>query len=126
MLTIASAKFCANSFAPYLDDTWKPTPKRTLSLGLRYENTRPWEDQTGRLFTVFIPYFGARRRCWIRAAIPYSCAREPTIPTRASACVGRTSPWRDNSDFAPRIGIACSPTVPRNHRSTPSERLCFT
>jgi len=36
---IASVQFRATSFAVYVDDVWKVTPKLTLSLGLRYENT---------------------------------------------------------------------------------------
>jgi len=43
---IASVRFRATSFSVYFDDVWKVTPKLTLSLGLRYENTPPWEDQT--------------------------------------------------------------------------------
>src|SRR5260370_12133618 len=38
---LASVQFRATSFAVYVDDVWKVTPKLTLSLGLRYENTRP-------------------------------------------------------------------------------------
>ena len=37
----------------YVDDVWKITPKLTLSLGLRYENTPPWTDQSGNLMTVY-------------------------------------------------------------------------
>ena len=41
---IASVQFRQTSFAVYFDDVWKITPKLTLSLGLRYENTPPWTD----------------------------------------------------------------------------------
>src|SRR6266481_2043859 len=54
---IASVQFRATSFAVYFDDVWKVTPKLTLSLGLRYENTPPWEDKSGNLTTVFFNAF---------------------------------------------------------------------
>jgi outer membrane receptor protein involved in Fe transport len=54
---IASVQFRATSFALYFDDVWKLTPKVTLSLGLRYENTPPWEDISGNLVTVFFNAF---------------------------------------------------------------------
>jgi len=54
---IAAAQFRATSFAVYLDDVWKLTPQLTVSLGLRYENTPPWEDISGNLTTVFYNAF---------------------------------------------------------------------
>ena len=39
-----------------MDDTWKITPKLTLSLGLRYELTPPFYDTSGDLFTVYLPH----------------------------------------------------------------------
>src|SRR5262249_41720774 len=35
----------STSFALYLDDTWKITPKLTINIGLRYENTPPYHDK---------------------------------------------------------------------------------
>src|SRR5262249_39064958 len=53
----AAVQFRSTSFALYFDDIWKITPKVTLSLGLRYENTPPWEDISGNLVTVFYNAF---------------------------------------------------------------------
>jgi hypothetical protein len=39
----------------FIDDTWKVTPKLTLSLGLRYELTPPFTNTKGDYFTVKIP-----------------------------------------------------------------------
>ena len=39
----------------FIDDTWKVTPKLTLSLGLRYELTPPFTNTLGDYFTVEIP-----------------------------------------------------------------------
>jgi hypothetical protein len=41
---LAAGDFKANSLAFYLDDTYKVTPKLTLSLGLRWEAVQPWKD----------------------------------------------------------------------------------
>src|SRR6185295_15513910 len=42
-------------FHAFIDDTWKVTPKLTLSLGLRYELTPPFTNTLGDYFTVEIP-----------------------------------------------------------------------
>jgi hypothetical protein len=41
---IASGDFKANSVAFYLDDTYKVTPKLTVTLGMRWEAVQPWKD----------------------------------------------------------------------------------
>jgi hypothetical protein len=54
-VAIASAHFQRNTGAAFADDTYKVTPKLTLSLGLRYELTPPWVDQLNNDFTVALP-----------------------------------------------------------------------
>jgi hypothetical protein len=124
-VSIASAKFRSTGFAFYADDSWKVTPKLTLQLGLRYENTPPWQDQTGRLFNGIVendikpartvpvavqnralyPYFlrqGAPRTdCYEGVAI-----RWVDITVRCDGRLGNRLVGRDNNDFAPRLGIA--------------------
>src|SRR5262249_5403528 len=46
----ANALFHRNMEAAFVDDTWKVTPKLTLSLGLRYELTPPFTDSLNDLF----------------------------------------------------------------------------
>src|SRR5712691_289232 len=41
---IAAGDFKANSLASYLDDTYKVTPKLTVTLGMRWEAVQPWKD----------------------------------------------------------------------------------
>src|SRR5262249_22167689 len=41
---LAAGDFKANSLAFYLDDTFKVTPKLTLTLGMRWEMVQPWKD----------------------------------------------------------------------------------
>jgi hypothetical protein len=40
-----------------VNDVWKVTPKLTLSLGLRYENSPSWKDISGNLTTVYYNAF---------------------------------------------------------------------
>ena len=42
----------ATSFALYLEDTWKITPRLTLNIGLRYENTPPYHDKYRGIINV--------------------------------------------------------------------------
>ena len=121
-VSIATAQFRATDFALYIDDTYKVTPKLTLSLGLRYENTPPWTDQTGKLFSVYIPYMDStpqvadlsRYPSFIRqgkGADPYSGVniRWPNINVLWDGRLGNSLVERDNTNFAPRIGIAYNP-----------------
>ena len=120
---IASVQFRATSFAFYIDDVWKLTPKLTLSLGLRYENTPPWEDISGNLTTVFFNAFDntpnitdpSRQPVFLRQGTstgdPYAGlkVRWPNIPLVQDGRLGNRLVNRDNNDFAPRLGIAWSP-----------------
>ena len=58
----ADAKFQRNMEAAFIDDTWKITPKLTLSLGLRYELTPPFTDDSPRL--VWDRVFSADGACF--------------------------------------------------------------
>ncbi|MBS1829193.1 MAG: TonB-dependent receptor [Acidobacteria bacterium] len=120
---IAAVRFRATSFAFYVDDVWKITPKLTLSLGLRYENTPPWEDISGNLTTVFfnafdnVPNVQDRERYPIflrqgRGSDPYAGLRVrwPNIPLVQDGRLGNRLVNRDNNDFAPRFGVAWSPS----------------
>jgi hypothetical protein len=120
---IAAVQYRQTSFAVYFDDVWKITPKLTLSLGLRYENTPPWTDQTGNLTTVFYNAYDTtpnvadlnRYPIFLRQGKgngdPYSGlkVRWPNITLVQDGRLGDSLVLRDNNDFAPRIGIARSP-----------------
>lgn len=123
-VSIADAKFRSTGFALYVDDTWKISQRLTLSLGLRYEMTPPWADQTGKLFNGVVPhdiramnvqdrslypYFmrqaPARQDCYEGVAI-----RWPNIDVRCDGSLGARTVGIDKNDFAPRVGITWAPT----------------
>lgn len=119
---IADANFQRNDFAGWADDTWKITPKLTLSIGLRYELTPPWYDTLGNLFTVDVPeivgvanapasidpFYVRQGNC----TDPYEGVRIRWPQINVVCSNGLLPPalmQTDYTDFAPRVGIAYSP-----------------
>jgi hypothetical protein len=119
---IASAQFKAWSYGFYIDDVWKVSPKVTVNLGLRYELTPPWEDQSGTLFTVAIPRdirggpvadqslhpFFLRQG----SGDPYQGIniRWPDITVKRNGQLGNRLVATDYTNFAPRLGLTWNPT----------------
>ena len=131
-VAIASANYRRNTEAAFFDDTWRVTPKLTLSLGLRYELTPPWVDLLGNNFTVALPtlYFGpqAPQSLWphfVRqgnctdpyqglainwtntAGTPGSQASPP--PVCSNGAYPDALMQTDYRNWAPRAGISWSP-----------------
>ncbi|BDC48797.1 hypothetical protein F183_A11130 [Bryobacterales bacterium F-183] len=132
-VSIARGQFRATGFAFYIDDTWRLNSKLTISMGLRYENTPPWTDQTGTLFNAIVPndirptdfrnaivtdqslhpYFlrqGApRQNCYEGINLRWVAGPEfPQYPiqVRCDGSLGDRLVNRDNNDWAPRLGIS--------------------
>jgi len=124
-VAVADAKFQRNAEAAFVDDTWKVMPKLTLSIGLRWELTPPFTDQTNNLFSVYVPHIyhtaGAPKSDWpyfVRqgdCTDPYTA--KPPIPIRwtlsPAVCSNGLLPNQlmntRYNDLAPRFGIAYSP-----------------
>ena len=124
-VSIAKAQFRSTGYAFYVDDTWRINSKLTVNMGLRYENTPPWEDQTGTLFNGIVrqdikrtdplnavvadrsiyPYFmrqsPARTNCYEGIALRWT-----NIETKCDGSLGSRLVGRDNNDWAPRLGIS--------------------
>ncbi len=124
-VSIARAQFRSTGFAFYIDDTWRVSNKLTLTLGLRYENTPPWEDQTGTLFNGIVPndirptnplaavvadrslypYFmrqgASRQNCYEGINLRWT-----DIDVRCNGSLGNRLVGRDNNDWAPRLGLS--------------------
>jgi hypothetical protein len=118
---VANAKFKRNVFHAFIDDTWKVTPKLTLSLGLRYELTPPFTNTLGDYFTVKIPKIqfiaNAPQADWpffVRqekgCTDPYEGLNIRWTSTNAVCGGGLNNNLRKTQylNFAPRIGIAYS------------------
>jgi hypothetical protein len=131
-VAVANANYVRNVWAFYGDDTYKITPKLTVSAGLRYELTPPWNDTFGNDFTVKVQVFPTMtdtsttysqsqwpqyiRQGNCSAADVYSglAIRWTTTLGPAPACSNGTlpnGPLLDTQDlnFAPRVGISYSP-----------------
>src|SRR5881296_132175 len=115
---LANGRFQRNVEHAFVDDTWKLTPKLTLSLGLRYELTPPFTNTLGDYFTVgglkvgFTanapqsdwPYFVRQGNC----TDPYAGLNIHWTDTKAVCGGGLNYNLMETKykNFAPRIGIS--------------------
>ena len=117
-VALANVRFQRNVEHAFVDDTWKLTPKLTLSLGLRYELTPPFTNTLGDYFTVgglkvgFTanapqsdwPYFVRQGNC----TDPYAGLNIHWTDTKAVCGGGLNYNLMETKykNFAPRIGIS--------------------
>lgn len=131
-LGIANTMFRSTFFYLYAEDTWKVTPKLTLNLGLRYENSPPWHDKyrgimnvqlsdpgvgpDGILPNTKVPIFIRPGQGDFHEGLGYHF--HDAIPKAVGdQYLGRALVATDNNDFAPRVGLAYSPTAKWSIRS---------
>jgi Carboxypeptidase regulatory-like domain/TonB-dependent Receptor Plug Domain len=122
-VSLATAEFRAFSQYYYIDDSWKVTPKLTVNFGLRYEYTPPWFDKTGRLVNIYVPFMDttpnvqdlSRHPVFVRMGegdfyegIPLQF--HPSIQVARDGRLGERLVDDDRNDFAPRFGLAYSPS----------------
>jgi hypothetical protein len=131
-VAIANATYQRNVEAAFADDTYKLTPKLTLSLGLRYELTPPWVDTLNNDFTVAIPqlyfapqapqsiwpYFVREGNCtspyaglainWTNTAATAGSSANPP-PVCSNGKYPRALLQTQYANIAPRVGISYSP-----------------
>jgi hypothetical protein len=101
----------------YIDDVWKIRQNLTLNFGLRYEYSPPYVHKHGGLINtqIFDPFDPARRPVVVRAGsgdfyedMPFRYA--PGVQIARDGRLGDALVITDYNDFAPRIGMAYSPT----------------
>jgi hypothetical protein len=88
-------------FGLYGQDSWRVTPRLTLNYGLRWDRIEPWYEKYNQIAT-FVPGEQSEVFPGAPAGILY-----PTDPG-----VLRTLAPPGNRDFAPRVGLAYSPSAP--------------
>jgi len=130
-VAVANADYRRNVEAAYVDDTYKISPKVTISAGLRYELTPPWNDTYGNNFNVLIPTFpklGDTSKTYTSSQYPFyarqgNCAPSDVYQGLAIRWTASTAVCSNGvvpngplmkthyTDFAPRFGISYSPTA---------------
>lgn len=136
-VSLAQDRFNANSLAAYIDDTYKLTPKLTLTLGLRWEVEQPFYDAAQNEMNVQLNYPGipgvadiqnpALQPVYVRAGtngnfyqnlnfryvgvtVPGTNFSTGPLPTARDGRLGSRLIATDWHNLAPRFGIAYSPT----------------
>src|SRR5579871_1198376 len=132
-VSLASDRFNSNSIGAYIDDTWKFTPKLTITLGLRWEVEQPFYDAAQNETNVQLNYPGipnianvpdmSQHPVLVREGtgafyqginFAYVGASVPGFPiaplqTARDGRLGDRMIQTSWLDFAPRVGIAYSP-----------------
>lgn len=123
-VAVGDAAFVRNGWSFYLDDTWKVSPKLTISAGLRYEITPPFYDTKRNVFSVYQPFEDrtpnvqdlTRYPRFIREGTcsgdPYAGIniRWPQISVLCDGRLGNNLVQTDWNDFAPRLGFSYTPS----------------
>jgi hypothetical protein len=133
-VAVANANFVRNVQAYYVDDTYKILQNLTISAGIRYELTPPWNDTFGNNFNTNIPVMpklGDTSTTYAQSQWPYyvrqgNCAQSDVYNGLAIRWLGTTGspqpvcsngtlpngPLMDTkyTNIAPRLGISYSPT----------------
>ena len=132
-LAVANANYIRNVQAYYVDDTYKILPNLTISAGLRYEITPPWNDTYGNNFNINIPVMPKLgdiattypQSQWPNYVRQGNCSQADVYqglairwitplgpPVQCSNGLMPNGPLMDThyTNFAPRLGISFSPT----------------
>ena len=90
----------------YAQDSWRVTRSLTLNYGLRWDRIEPWYEKYNQIAT-FVP--GKQSVVFPGAPAGILYPTDPGVP--------RTLAPPGNRDFAPRIGLAYSPSFRRRPAS---------
>jgi hypothetical protein len=131
-VAVATANDTRNVEAAYVEDTYKMFPNVTISAGLRYELTPPWNDTLGNNFNTVVPVLpkmGDTHATYATSQYPYLVRQGNCSPASVYSGInvvfstaGPTPVCSNGSipngplmntqykNFAPRLGISYSPT----------------
>ncbi len=122
---LAFGQLRATAQAYYFDDTWRIHPKLTLNLGIRYENTPPYSDKSQKLTNIYWPIkvpptlVNSPNRAIHPTLVRVGSGDfyqdvpirfDPSINVARDGRLGDRGVYRDNNDFAPRLGLSWAPT----------------
>ena len=124
-VTLAFTQFRATSQAYYIDDTWRATSKLTVTAGLRYEFMPPWYDKSQNIVNTITPRLLNTTNVTDPTLQPtlyragsgdfyaghQNVRYNPRIQVARSNLYGGRLIQPDKLDFAPRLGIAYSPST---------------
>src|SRR4051794_7672588 len=96
-VAVGDAAFVRNGWSVYVDDTWKVTPKLTISAGLRYEITPPFYDTKRNVFSVYQPFEDRTPNVQDKSRYPQFI--------REGKCSG--DPYEGINIRWPQIGVIC-------------------
>src|ERR1700730_10162124 len=139
-VSLVSSDFRNNEWAAYVDDTWKIRPHLTITAGLRWEVAQPLLDVSGHSVNVQLNYNGipsvanlpdkSQHPVYVRTGsgdfyeginfryLPYwtttasgaNIAGAPPLQLARDGRMGNRLIAPNYHDFAPRLGIAWSPS----------------
>ena len=116
---LAISQYRATDQAYYINDNWKMTPNLTIDFGVRYEYNPPWSSKNDTTMNIWFPLgFGDKpdlHPCYVRIGSGDVYANsnvrfDPRICVTRDGRLGDRLVQSDRNDFAPRLGIAWSPT----------------
>lgn len=119
----AFAQFRATDQAYYADDSWKVRPNLTVTLGVRYEFSPPWYDKSQKWVNAYIPHLDRQSNVADLNRHPVlvrigsgdfyqgvNLRFNPAIQVARDGRLGDVGVYPDYRNFAPRIGVAFSPS----------------
>lgn len=120
---LAVTQYRATSQAYYIADTWKVRSNLTVDVGLRYEYIPPWADKGDSLMNAWVPHNLAVANVTDPSLHPVlvrigsgdvyantALRFNPAIHVVRDGRLGDRLINDDKKDFAPRLGIAWSPS----------------
>jgi hypothetical protein len=123
---MANGMLRRSSYYGFIQDDWKITPKITINMGLRYENSRVWHDKYRGIMNVQLFDLGVDSN-GLKPGTKVPMLTRPgdgdfyeglnfhfadgQMTQSGDQHMGRGLVNNDNNNFAPRLGISYSPTA---------------
>ncbi len=123
-VTLAATDFKSGTYAAYIDDTYKITPKITVNVGLRYELIQPYKDDYGNAINVQLrqdlpavanvadpslhPVLVRAGKGDFYDGVNFRFTN-PALQVARDGRMGERLIRTDRNNWAPRFGIAWSP-----------------